>query len=147
MVVRRSTPSHGCRPIHAFSDMVVTDPFANLLKFLSCVTVVLVLVYSRTYLFVRGLFRGETFVLAIWPFYALSAAALYRLGSNGTAGEPRSRAFGYPVIPAIFIVAVAWFIVNALVTEPVSTGLTFAIILAGLPMYLWRFRDRNVPAR
>jgi APA family basic amino acid/polyamine antiporter len=90
---------------------------------------------------------SNTFVLAIWPFYALSAAALYRLRSNGPAGDARSRGFGYPVVPAIFIAAVAWFIVNALVTEPVSTGLTFAIILAGLPVYLWRFRDRNVPAR
>jgi NADH-quinone oxidoreductase subunit N len=59
------------RPIHAFGDMVVADPLANVLKFLSCVTVVLVLLYSRTYLFLRGLFRGETFVLAIFALLGM----------------------------------------------------------------------------
>jgi amino acid transporter len=78
---------------------------------------------------------SNTFVLAIWPFYALSVAAIYRLRRTRPELARPYRVTGYPVVPAFFILAVVWFVVNALVTEPVSTGLTFALILAGLPVY------------
>jgi basic amino acid/polyamine antiporter, APA family len=83
---------------------------------------------------------SSTFVLAIWPFYALSVAAVYRL-RRARPDLPRPyRVLGYPIVPAIFILAVVWFVSNALVTEPISTGLTFAVILAGLPVYEWWIR-------
>jgi hypothetical protein len=34
-------------------------------------------------------------------------------------------------------------VLNALVTDPVNTGVTFAIILAGIPVYLLWFRRRE----
>ena len=55
-------------------------------------------------------------MLAIWPFYALGVAAIYRLRRRGPAAAARQRV-GYPIVPAIFIVSVAWFVVNALVTR------------------------------
>jgi APA family basic amino acid/polyamine antiporter len=78
---------------------------------------------------------SNTFVLAIWPFYALTVAAVYRLRRTRPALARSYHVIGYPVVPAIFILAVVWFVVNALVTEPVSTGMTFALILTGLPVY------------
>jgi APA family basic amino acid/polyamine antiporter len=78
---------------------------------------------------------SNTFVLAIWPFYALSVAAIYRLRRTRPELPRPYRVTGYPFVPAIFILAVVWFVGNALVTEPRSTGLTFALILAGLPIY------------
>jgi len=39
-------------------------------------------------------------------------------------------------------------VVNALWTDPVNTGITFAIILAGIPAYLawaWWRRSRGLP--
>jgi NADH-quinone oxidoreductase subunit N len=59
------------RPVHAFGAMVIADPFAYVLKFLSCVTVAFVLVYGRTYLTARGLFRGETFVLSMFALLGM----------------------------------------------------------------------------
>ena len=38
-------------------------------------------------------------------------------------------------MPAIFIVAVVAFVINALVNEPMPTTITFALILAGVPVY------------
>jgi hypothetical protein len=49
-------------------------------------------------------------------------------------------------VPAIFLVAVVGFLLNALVSEPVTTGLTFAIILAGLPVYFGMFGRRRLRA-
>jgi APA family basic amino acid/polyamine antiporter len=57
------------------------------------------------------------------------------------------RAIGYPIVPAIFIVAVVAFVINALIHEPVSTGLTFALILLGIPVYRFAFARRRAPAR
>jgi basic amino acid/polyamine antiporter, APA family len=82
----------------------------------------------------------DTFVLAIWPFYALGVAAIYRLRKSRPEMPRPYRAIGYPVIPAVFIVSVAAFVVNALIQDPVSTGLTFALILAGLPVYQFVFQ-------
>jgi amino acid transporter len=84
----------------------------------------------------------ETFVLAIWPFYALGIAAIYRLRRTRPELERPYKAIGYPVVPAIFIVSVAAFVINALIHEPVSTGITFALILAGIPVYHFAFAKR-----
>jgi APA family basic amino acid/polyamine antiporter len=45
------------------------------------------------------------------------------------------RALGYPVVPVIFLLASTAMVVNALITDPVNTGLTFGIILLGIPVY------------
>jgi amino acid transporter len=92
------------------------------------------LVFSRTFEALTS-----TFVIAIWPFYALAVAAIYRLRSR-RPDLPRSfKTTGYPVVPAIFIVATVCFLLNALVSEPVTTGVTFALILVGLPIYFVAF--------
>src|SRR5436190_11827970 len=54
----------------------------------------------------------DTFVLAIWPFYALGIAAIYRLRRTRPDLPRPYRAIGYPVVPAIFILSVAGLVVN-----------------------------------
>ena len=77
----------------------------------------------------------NTFVLAIWPFYAFAVAAIYRLRLLRPDLPRPYRAIGYPIVPAVFIAAVGAFVLNALVQEPVPTSITFALILAGAPVY------------
>lgn len=45
--------------VYAYSGMYVSDPLANLLKFFTCVAVVLTLIYSRGYSNDRGMIGGE----------------------------------------------------------------------------------------
>jgi hypothetical protein len=46
---------------------------------------------------------------------------------------------GYPVVPALFVLATLYMLGNALWQDPLPTGLAFAIILAGIPVYhTWR---------
>jgi APA family basic amino acid/polyamine antiporter len=85
----------------------------------------------------------DTFVLAIWPFYALGIAAIYRLRRTRPDLPRPYRVIGYPVVPAIFIISVAGFVINAFVNEPVSTGATFALILAGIPVYSYFFASTS----
>ena len=77
----------------------------------------------------------DTFVLAIWPFYALGVAAIYRLRRDRPDLPRPYRAIGYPVVPAIFIASVVAFVINSLVNDTTNSLVTFAVILAGLPVY------------
>ena len=87
---------------------------------------------------------ADKFVLGIWPFYALAVAGVYVLRRT-RPGLPRPyRTLGYPVTPAIFLVASVGMVANALATDPVNTGVTFAIVLAGVPVYaVWKVRSES----
>ena len=84
----------------------------------------------------------DTFVLAIWPFYALGVAAIYRLRAQRPDLPRPYRAIGYPVVPAIFIASVAAFVINSLLNDTINSVITFAVILAGLPVYELAFARR-----
>ncbi|MEX0959919.1 MAG: NADH-quinone oxidoreductase subunit NuoN [Burkholderiales bacterium] len=51
--------------VYAFTGMFVADPLADVLKAMACLSVAVVLAYSREYLAPRGLYRGEFFVLSL----------------------------------------------------------------------------------
>lgn len=82
---------------------------------------------------------ADTFVLAIWPFYGLAVAGLYRLRRSQPHADRPYLVPLYPVVPAIFIAAVLYLVGSALTTDPMWTALTFGVILAGVPVYLVAF--------
>jgi NADH-quinone oxidoreductase subunit N len=57
--------------VRAFHDVIVADMVADVLRLFSFVALSLVLFYSRTYLALRGLFRGETFVLMLFALLGM----------------------------------------------------------------------------
>jgi amino acid transporter len=81
---------------------------------------------------------ADRFILGTWPFYALAVVAVFVLRRKRPALARPYRTSGYPVVPAIFLGASAWLMVNAMVTDPVNTGITFGVILAGIPAYWLR---------
>jgi APA family basic amino acid/polyamine antiporter len=82
---------------------------------------------------------ADKFILGIWPFYALAVAAVFVLRRTRPDLERPYRTWGYPVVPMLFLLASVGMVLNALWTDPVNTGVTFGIILCGLPVYLiWR---------
>lgn len=83
---------------------------------------------------------ADTFVLSIWPFYGLAIAGLYRLRRTRPDLPRPYRVPGYPILPGLFIAAVAYLVGNALWTDPVWTGLTFGVVFAGVPVYFAFFR-------
>ena len=88
----------------------------------------------------------DTFVLAMWPFYALSVAALYTLRRSQPNLQRPYKVIGYPVVPAVFIAAAIYLVVNALITDPKWTSITFAVVLLGLPVYYIWFGQKSAPA-
>jgi len=83
-------------------------------------------------------------VFAVLLFYILTVAALFVLRRTRPDAERPYRAFGYPVVPALYVVLAAAIAVNLLVTRPAYTWPGLGIVLLGLPVYLlWtRFAPR-----
>jgi amino acid transporter len=78
---------------------------------------------------------ADKFILGIWPFYALAVAAVFVLRRSRPDLERPYRTWGYPVVPVLFLLASVGMVVNALVTDPVNTGITLGIIVVGVPVY------------
>jgi amino acid transporter len=90
----------------------------------------------------------DTFVLAMWPFYALSVAAIYTLRKSQPNLQRPYKVVGYPIVPAVFIAAAIYLVVNALITDPKWTSITFGVVLLGLPVYyVWFARTSATGSR
>jgi amino acid transporter len=85
----------------------------------------------------------DTFVLAMWPFYALSVAAIYTLRKSQPNLHRPYKVIGYPYVPAVFIAAALYLVVNALISDPMWTSITFGVVLLGLPVYYTWFRTET----
>ncbi|HEV8019036.1 MAG TPA: amino acid permease [Steroidobacteraceae bacterium] len=83
---------------------------------------------------------ADKFILGIWPFYALAVAAVFVLRRRQPALPRPYRVWGYPFVPAVFLLASLFMVLNALVSDPRNTGITFVIILAGVPVFWLRRR-------
>jgi basic amino acid/polyamine antiporter, APA family len=90
---------------------------------------------------------ADKFILGIWPFYALAVAAVFVLRRRRPELPRPYRVWGYPVVPAVFLLASAGMVANALVTDPVNTGVTLLIIAVGLPVYWLRGRVTGLRLR
>jgi basic amino acid/polyamine antiporter, APA family len=79
---------------------------------------------------------ADIFVTAIVPFYALAVASVFVLRRRAGYAPP-FRTPGYPVVPALFILATLFLLGNAIL-DPSSRNGTLAvlgIILIGIPVY------------
>jgi len=86
---------------------------------------------------------ADQFVVAIFPFYALAAAAVFVLRRRRPDLPRPVRVLGYPVVPLLFVLASFIILGNALWAHPRETGFAFLIILLGVPVYSWWTGRRN----
>ncbi len=78
---------------------------------------------------------ADTFVLALWPFYALGAAAIFVLRRRRPDADRPVKVWGYPLPPILFLLSAVIILGNALITDPRGTALAFGVILTGAPAY------------
>jgi len=90
---------------------------------------------------------ADAFILGIWPFYALAVGAVYILRARRPDFPRPYRTAGYPIVPAIFLLASIGMLLNALISDPWITLVCFGVILAGIPVYLaWKGRASGSPS-
>jgi APA family basic amino acid/polyamine antiporter len=83
-------------------------------------------------------------VFAVLLFYVLTIAAVFRLRITRPELERPYKAFGYPWIPALYIVLTAVIMIALLAYKPTYTWPGLLIVLAGVPVY--HFSRRRVVA-
>lgn len=79
-----------------------------------------------------------TYVVFIgWIFYALGAAAVIALRIKRPNAERPFRVPGYPLTPALFVLAAAAIVGNTLWSQPGQSAIGIGVVLLGAPVYLW----------
>jgi basic amino acid/polyamine antiporter, APA family len=79
---------------------------------------------------------ADAFVTAIIPFYAMAVASIYVLRKR-PGYSPGFRVPLYPVVPALFVLAIMFLLVNAIIDDASrwpTLGVMGAILL-GIPVY------------
>ena len=82
---------------------------------------------------------ADAFILGIWPFYALAVGAVYILRRRRPETERPYRTWGYPLVPAVFLLASVAMLLNSAINSTADTLIGFGVILAGIPAFFaWR---------
>jgi basic amino acid/polyamine antiporter, APA family len=76
-------------------------------------------------------------VFAVLIFYILTIAGIFVLRRKRPDAERPYRAFGYPVVPALYIVAAAVISLVLLFYRTKTSLPGLLIVLAGIPVYFW----------
>jgi APA family basic amino acid/polyamine antiporter len=105
------------------------------------------LVLPRTYDAPKGTYGNlygdllDYIMSAALLFYVLTIAGLFRLRVTRPDAPRPYRAFGYPVVPALYIAGATTLVGVLFVYRPMTTWPGLAIVLLGVPVYyLWKWQ-------
>jgi len=85
-------------------------------------------------------------VFAALLFYALTVAGLFILRRTRPDIERPYRAYGYPWLPALYVIAASAIMLNLLFVKPSYTWPGLLIVLTGVPVYFF-WKPRLLPSR
>lgn len=78
-------------------------------------------------------------IFAVLIFYVLTVIGLFILRRTRANLERPVKAFGYPVLPALYVILCAAVMVDLLLVKPKMTWPGLIIVVAGIPVYfLWK---------
>lgn len=76
-------------------------------------------------------------IFAALLFYVLTIGAIFVLRKQRPEAERPYKAIGYPVVPALYMLAASALMLDLLIFKPNYTWPGLGIVLAGLPVYWW----------
>jgi len=85
-------------------------------------------------------------IFAVLVFYILTIAGLFVLRVKRPNAERPYKAFGYPILPAIYIAMALFIDVVLLLYKPQYTWPGLVIVLLGIPVYFLWSRKSSAPA-
>ncbi len=83
----------------------------------------------------------DSVIFASWLFYGLVTASLFVFRKKMPDAARPYRAFGYPVVPAVFVLVTAALLINTFVAAPREALRGVIVLAAGLPFY-WYWARR-----
>lgn len=86
----------------------------------------------------------DMLIFAVYIFYGAMAAGVFILRRRMPEANRPYKAWGYPVLTALFVLFCAGLFINTIVTRPREALIGLSLIMAGIPVYfLFRKRYRN----
>jgi APA family basic amino acid/polyamine antiporter len=82
-------------------------------------------------------------IFGSWIFYALVTGSVFVFRKKYPDAERPYRAFGYPVVPILFLLVAGWLLVNTIWTTPMQAFTGIFLILLGLPVYYYLTRNSS----
>ena len=74
-------------------------------------------------------------IFGSWILYAMTTAAVIVLRRNKPMMNRVYRTWGYPIVPAVFVLAALLIEIVTLINKPWQSGLGIVLILSGIPFY------------
>jgi len=84
----------------------------------------------------------DIYIFVLWVFFALNGVGLFVLRRRQPEAERPYRVWGYPFVPAVFLLTATYLLINTLVVTPYRALAGLAFIVVGLPLYTY-FSRRN----
>ncbi|MDX9695603.1 MAG: amino acid permease [Bacteroidales bacterium] len=83
-------------------------------------------------------------IFAVLIFYTMTIIGIYILRKKRPDAERPYKAFGYPVVPAIYIIMATLIMIDLLIYKPNYTWPGLIIVLLGIPVYyIWRHLEKK----
>lgn len=85
-------------------------------------------------------------IFAVLIFFTLTILSIFVLRKKRPDLPRPYKAFGYPVVPAIYVLTTITIMVILLIYKPAYTFPGLIIVILGIPVYfLWRRQNKNIP--
>ena len=82
-------------------------------------------------------------IFAQLMFYVLTVSAVFVLRRRSPDAPRPYRAWGYPIVPALYVVAASALMIDLLIVKPTFTWPGLLIALSGVPVYYWTTRRQS----
>ncbi len=79
----------------------------------------------------------DMIVFAVFIFYAATSLGVFILRRKMPNAPRPYKVWGYPFVPAIFIIFCLFLFFNTIITRPREAAIGVALILSGIPVYLY----------
>ena len=76
-------------------------------------------------------------VFGSWIFYALITSSIFIFRRKYPDAERPYKAWGYPVVPVVFLLVAGWLLINTIMTAPTQAFIGIGLIILGLPVYYY----------
>ena len=70
-----------------------------------------------------------------WMFFGLVIVSIFFIRRRVPSSEGAYRAWGYPVVPLLFLLTTSWLLISTLMTAPVRSVIGLALVALGIPVY------------
>jgi basic amino acid/polyamine antiporter, APA family len=84
----------------------------------------------------------DMLIFAAFIFYGATAFGVFILRKKMPEANRPYKAWGYPVVPAIFVIFCVFLIANTIYARPREAGIGLVLILLGIPFYYF-FQKKN----